>query len=238
MVALRSVMNKITAPLVVMVSFTLLSSLTGAVYAGANTGISPQCGDGGTTIDLRIMDQDEPWGEGVSGTWTASGMAPGDSFDFNGSFIGLRGSSKGRISVTSSYTVTEGPPGPSDGDMDTEDTSLVPDAMTSKMLITRAVYSFSDWQIDCLTGEPTGMTPSEKRSYDYDAGGWAVQDPDGDGRISLADLRETPLAGLPLPNGGAAGARFVMSLKFADDAGNNLQGDILHLTMAYTLGPW
>jgi hypothetical protein len=234
MLALKRMMNTFTAPALVLVAFGVLSGMTGAVYASGNCGISPNCTCGGTKIDLKIMDQNESWRDGVTATWTASNMAPGQVLNFSGSFVGLRSSDKGCISVAACYCVTERSPF---GDMDKEATNLVPDNMAKKLILTRCVYSYSGWQIDCLTGEPTGMTKSEKKNYGYPCAGWRIQDADRDGRITLCDLKRAPLESLPLPADGC-GARFVMSLKFAEDAGNNLQGDDLNLTMSYTLRPW
>ena len=64
----------------------------------ATTGRSgQQCEQG--SLDLQIKDQDEPWKDGVYGTWVASNMAPGDVLTFDGSFVGLRSDRKGETVI-------------------------------------------------------------------------------------------------------------------------------------------
>ncbi len=227
-------MNRFAPTLLVSMAFVFLTGMTGAVYAGSSSGPAPQCGGHG--IDLKIRDQDEPWRDGVSGTWVARNMAPGQVLDFSGAFVGLTANSQGRISVSACYGVIEEQP-VVEADTD-PNTNRRPDLMARKLTITRCRYSYGGWQIDCLTGEPSGMTAREKRSYDYRPGGWRIQDADHDGRITVNDLKLAPLGCLPLPGESPQSARFVMSLQFAPDAGNDLQGDTLDLTMSYTLRSW
>ncbi len=186
------------------------------------------------TLDLQIMDQDEGWKSGVTNTWRAENMAPGDRFEFSGSFIGLRADSKGLIGVGCDYSVIEeSPRSPSDSD---PSTNLHPDAMAKYLAITRCVYFGDDWQIDCLTG---GLTVSKKNPSleRIDSSGWVLQDADGDGDITFCDLKLCHLSGLPL-GANFGDARFEMSVEFSPTAGNDLQGDSLVLALGYNLSPW
>jgi hypothetical protein len=183
------------------------------------------------TLDLQIMDQDEGWKSGVTNTWRAENMVPGDSFEFSGSFVGLRADSKGLISVGCDYSVIEeNPPSPADTDPATD---LHPDALAKYLVITTCVYLGGDWQIDCLTG---ALTVSKKNPplERIDRSGWILQDADGDGRITFCDLKMQNLSGLPL-GANFGDARFEMSVDFSTLAGNDLQGDSLVLAMGYTL---
>lgn len=213
---------------------------TGAVYAcpqpGGYPGYPGYPGGGPGCIDLKIRDQDEGWGDGVSGTWTAAGMAPGDTFEFQGSFIGLKSSEKGRLGISCGYTVSEeSPPVESDTDPYTYNT---PEKMASELILTKCLYRYGGWEIDLLTGMPSGMPYRERYSYNCYGMRWQIPDADGDGRITFYDLKTMPLSGLPLPKSGYQSASYVMSVKFAETAGNDLQGDRFNLTMSYTLRPW
>ena len=117
-------------------------------------------------------------------------------------------------------------------------TPLHPDEMARQLVITSSFYRYGCWQIDCLTGELTGASAAERRAFNnYPGKRWRIQDADGDGRVTFHDLKSLPLLGIPLPKDNL-GARFVMTARFADTAGNALQGDTFNLTMQYTLKPW
>lgn len=211
----------------------LMLGATGVVYACPEPAY-PQCRP--TCIDLKIRDQDEGWRDGVSGTWTAANMAPGDTFDFQGSFVGLKASEKGRLNISCGYAVTEEiPPVESDTDQDTDSH---PDEMASELVLTKCLYRYGSWEIDLLTGLPSGMSPRDRYAYTCYGMCWQIADADGDGRITFYDLKAMPLSGLPLPKSGYQSASYMMSVKFAETAGNDLQGDRFNLTMSYTLRPW
>jgi len=224
-----------------LVGLLLVAGIMGTVYARTERPSNPD-----HKVDLKLSDQDEPeWQDGVSATWTATNMAPGDEFAFDGSFVKLRGKfpkkvDVGKVNISCNYTVEEeSPQTEADTDPDTNDH---PDEMAKYMVITRCIYKFTYqeevWEIDCLTGElatiPGEETPVEEGYDDR----WQVQDVDGDGMQTFYDLKESPLINLPLlRKGGGKEACFEMSVRFHEDAGNEFQGDTFNLTMIYALEP-
>lgn len=60
-----------------------------------------------------------------------------------------------------------------------------------------------------------------------------VSDANDNGRIDLADLADSELAGLDDP--GSAGMDLDVTVDFAEQAGNDLQGDSVDATFAFTL---
>jgi len=172
------------------------------------------------TLELKIKDQNEaPYGDGVSGTWSASNMAPGDSWAFHTAFVRLdaQGSiGPDHLEITCDYSVIEEVP-QTEADTD-PNTNLNPDSMAKVMEITRCLYSDGNWAIDCLAN-------SDPR--------WRIEDQDGDGRITFYDLKNDPLDDLTPPNG--ATTEFQLGVKFHEDAGNDFQGDTFNLTMFFIL---
>jgi hypothetical protein len=177
--------------------------------------------------DMEIRDQDENWTDGgVEGTWTASNMAPGDEFAFNGHFVGLRGYIS-ELAISCDYVVSEESP-PVETDTD-PNTGAHPDTMAKYMVITRCTYRDGKWRIDCLTGKSTGITSKKKD--------WRIDDMDRDGRLTFYDLKKDPLVNLPPPQScGNNGSYFEMSVRFDPGAGNEFQGDTFNLTMLYRAG--
>jgi hypothetical protein len=178
--------------------------------------------------DLKIKDQDEPWKDGVFGTWTADNMAPGDEFTFTGSFVGLKGTSTrmysvGTVDISCGYNPWK--PGQ-------------PDAMAKYMVVTRCVYTYSylyqQWRIDFLTGRLTSVSGPGGAIPPNPA--WKIQDMDGDGRITFFDLKIKPLRGVPSFTNNES--RFEMSVSFSQDAGDKFQDCTFNLTMFYTLVSW
>ena len=215
---------KSKAILLVMMAVILVSGCIGAVYACFDIPYPGFHTPG--QVDLKIRDQDETWGDGVLGTWTASNMAPGDEFAFDGHFIGLKSQfsqkvNKGMVEITCNYNSW---------------TTWQPDKMARYMVITRCVYNYTDkkeiWQIDCLTGKATKM-PKKGNNSQLVNKDWQIQDVDRDGRITFSDLKKRPLKNFPsFPNDEA---RFEMSVRFHQGAGNEFQDDTFTLTMIYTL---
>jgi len=210
-----------------LIAIVLVSGVMGAAYAWPNSDDNPR-----HKVDLKLRDQDEPkWQDGVSATWVATNMAPGDEFAFEESFVELRGKfpkkvDMGTVNITCSYNPW---------------TDLQPDEMAKQMVITRYVYEFTYkkkvLQIDCLTGELTVISGKNKHLHEgYTNEEWQIRDVDDDDRVTFCDLNQSPLANLPLPRKGK-GARFEMSVRFHQDAGNEFQGDTFNLTMIYALEP-
>jgi predicted ribosomally synthesized peptide with SipW-like signal peptide len=164
------------------------------------------------TLDLKTMDWNElTWRDGVTATWTATNMKPGDSFPFDVEFVGLSRSgtiTPGSLEITCNYSVIEESP-PTEADTDPY-TNEHPDTMAKQMIITR---------FKCNGTEYLG----------------SIVDVDGDGQKTFYDLKNSPLTGLPIPVVTDGGTFFRLSVKFSEDAGNDFQGDTFDLTMIFTL---
>lgn len=206
----------------------LVSGVMGVAYATSNGDNNPD-----HEIDLKLKDQDEPWQDGVSATWTATNMAPGDEFAFDESFVELRGKfpkkvDMGKLERKVWITCDYAPWTDSD-----------PDEMAKHMVITKAIYWVTYkkevWQIDLLTGELT-ITSKGTDTILPSNNNWQIQDVEPDGKVTFYDLKADPLINLPFPHKGSViGPRFEMSVRFHEDAGNEFQGDTFNLTMIYTL---
>jgi hypothetical protein len=174
-------------------------------------------------IDLKIRDQDEWWGDGVTATWTADNMAPGDKFAFDEAFVALRAMLSGgwggsKITIGCDYNPWS---------------YSLPDHMAEYMEITRCIYRDSTWQINCLTGHMTRLFGGATTNED-----WRMQDTDGDSKLTFYDLKQRPLTNLPALKGcDMSGTRFEMSVRFHQSAGNEFQGSTFTLTMIYALLP-
>jgi predicted ribosomally synthesized peptide with SipW-like signal peptide len=167
----------------------------------------------GTIGDLKTIDWDESaWSDGVTATWTATNMKPGDSFPFDVEFVGLSrvvGTiTPSSLEITCDYSVIEeSPQTESDTDFHTNEH---PDKMAKQMIITRFKYNGTDY-VDSIT------------------------DFDGDGQKTFYDLKNSPITGLPIPVVADSGTFFRLSVKFNENAGNDFQGDTFDLTMIFTL---
>lgn len=190
-------------------------------------------------LDMKIKDGDESWGDGVVGTWVAEDVKPGDEYAFLAPLIMLSKTYKSinadHLEITSDYSVIEENPC-IESDTDCQ-TNLHPDEMAKEILITRCVYR-DDICIDCLTGKKyDGYDTVNQVCTGINLGqsdDWKIEDKNGDGKISFYDLNQDKLDNLPpVPN--TPFYYFEMGVKFDDDAGNDLQGDIFDLTMIFTL---
>jgi len=164
------------------------------------------------TMDLKIRDQDEGWKDGVTATWTVSGMKPGDEFPFPDPIavgLGWTGTvTPSSLEITCDYSVVEeSPQTPSDTD---PYTNLNPDKMAKQMIITRFKYNGTDYV-------------------------GSIVDFDLDGKKTFYDLKNSPVTGLPVPVVADGAMFFRLSVKFSEEAGNDFQGDTFNLTMMFTL---
>jgi predicted ribosomally synthesized peptide with SipW-like signal peptide len=169
------------------------------------------------TLDLKLMDNNEPWGDGVTATWTATNMKPGDTLAFTVPFVALGRTgtvTPDHIEITCDYSVFEESP-QTESDTDPY-TNLYPDKMAKQMIITRCTYA----GIDCLTDS----NPDRR-----------IEDKDLDGKITFYDLKNDKLDNLPIPPIADGGNFFRLSVKFSEGAGNDFQGDTFDLTMIFTL---
>jgi predicted ribosomally synthesized peptide with SipW-like signal peptide len=180
------------------------------------------------TLDLKVSHSSAgPWTDGVTGTWALSNMKPGDEAPTGSVFFKNFGSlASSTMEITCSYTVTEeSPQTASDTDPNTD---IHPDEMAKYMIITMMRYRNDQVDIDCLTGHDSysGQTQDD----------WKINDANGDGKISLYELKLDPLVNLPSPDTQPnKTAQLDMRLKFDENAGSDFQGDAFNLTMIFTL---
>jgi predicted ribosomally synthesized peptide with SipW-like signal peptide len=179
------------------------------------------------TLDLKVSHSSAgPWSDGVSGTWTLSNMKPGDETSTASVFFKNFGSiGSNTLEITCSYTVTEEVP-QTESDTDPH-TDQHPDEMAKYMIITMMFYRNDQLNINCLTGYDSysGQTKDE----------WKINDANGDGKISLYELKLDPLI-LPSPDTQPNKiTQLDMKIKFDESAGNDFQGDTFNLTMIFTL---
>jgi len=130
------------------------------------------------------------------------------------------------MEITCSYTVTEETP-QTESDTDPH-TDEHPDEMAKYMIIAYMKYRNDKVNINCLTGydEYSNQIKDE----------WKINDVNGDGKISLYELKLDPLINLPSPDTQTNGITQVdMKIKFDENAGNDFQGDTFNLTMIFTL---
>ena len=180
------------------------------------------------TLDLKVSHSSSgPWTDGVTGTWTLSNMKPGDETSTGTVFFKNFGSiSSSTMTITCDYSVTEeSPPAESDTDPHTDEH---PDEMAKYMTITMIRYRNDKVDINCLTGHDdyTGQTKDD----------WKINDANGDGKISLYELKLDPLISLPSPDTQPnIITQLNMRIKFDENASNDFQGDTFNLTMIFTL---
>jgi predicted ribosomally synthesized peptide with SipW-like signal peptide len=179
------------------------------------------------TLDLKLSHSSAgPWTDGVTGTWTLSNMKPGDETPLARVFFKNFGSvPSSTMTITCDYSVDE-TTNPVESDTDPY-TNEHPDEMAKYMVITYICYKNDEINIDCLTGKDDGYPPKED---------WKISDMDGDGRITLYDLKMDPLVNLPSSD--TVSNKYTqldMRIKFDENAGNDFQGDTFDLTMIFTL---
>jgi spore coat-associated protein N len=167
------------------------------------------------TLNLQIADTDEWFNDdGVSGTWTATNMAPGVTTigPYSVNLHRTGNINGGHVEVGFNYIIDE-MSNPVEPDFN-------PDSLPGKM---------AKWI------EITAMT--------YDTFNFLTHytDANGNGIFDLEDVTLSPYTGtgglldnLPAPM--SAGVRsFTMALRFAAGATNDIQGDILTMTVSFTL---
>jgi len=178
------------------------------------------------TLDLKISDGDEDWGDSVSGTWSISNMKHGDEC-WGRVLLKREGTIPAdHLEITCDYIVIEeSPQTPSDTDPNTNEH---PDNMAKYMIITQMYYYNDNWNVDLLTDD------GYDKEYEVSPGetGPKLTDYDGDGKLTLYDLKYAGLDNLWPPDGAT---HLEMRIKFDEDAGNDFQGDTLNLTMIFTL---
>jgi hypothetical protein len=172
--------------------------------------------DSETNPDLKLSDNDETWRNGVTATWKLSNMKPGDSIGRTLGFRSTKSASNLKIAVT--YVIDERTPVESETNINN-----FADEFAKKMIITEMRYT-GRGNLDLLTTD----------NYDSDflpdpaSPGPGVKDIDGDGRITLFDLKTGVNVKPPIPS---SDTYLWMKLKFDASAGNDFQGDMLDMTM-------
>ena len=214
--------GKLKAILIVFITAVLVSSYIGVTYACYDLPDNHFWNWG----NLKLKDQDESWKDGVSATWTVQNMAPGHEYALTDSYVGLKSqelkpNTPGKVNITCKYNAWN---------------PQTPDTMAVYMDITRCIYIYQylkqTWQIDCLTGIRTRLSPSGGQPAQPNTN-WKIADADRDGHITFHDLKMRPLTGVPIYSGSEA--RFDLSVRFNEAAGDTLQKSVFNLTMAYSL---
>jgi len=209
------------------VTIAVVSMLLGAGTVGYFSDIEKSTGNLFTVDpgpDLKIKNSGEDWSDGIGPEWTLSDMKPGDTV-YGSVDLKNVGATADHLEITCNYTIID-PPGP---ESDTQENTPADD-MAKQMIIIKCIYGSDGWWINCLYGNFTGDPP---KPPGYTADDWIINDVDGDGKITLYDLKNDPIDDLPFPDGWQT--RFDMTLKFSEDAGSNFQGDTLNVTMIFTL---
>ena len=162
------------------------------------------------TLDLKIKDGGVDWLDGITtAEWTLSNMKPGDAEYGSVDFRNFGSIYANHMEITSDYTITD-PPGP---ESDTEENTPA-NEMAGEMIITEMVYSYGSTEVNCLP---------------------LITDANGNGVKDIYDLKTGGVNNLPLLQSGTQLASLSMTVQFNPGAGNNFQGDILNLTMIFTL---
>jgi len=167
------------------------------------------------TMDLKVSDWDEGFGDGVSATWTMSNMEPGVT-TVGPLSVNLQNSgtiAADHVEISFSHSITDTP----DVESDTNPNS-VPADMAEWIEITSMTYNGTNFL--------TGYTDANGNGFfDLDDLTWAVNVAEGG-----------PLDNLSPPPPNSSGTRtFQMTLKFNAGATNDIQGDILTTTVTFTL---
>jgi len=221
-------MNKkiLASMLIIAVAAALIGAGTISYFNDVETSKNNIFIDG--TIDLKIRhNPSDPWTDGVTDTWYVPDMKPGDDIPSRSIWFKNFGTIQtSTMTITCNYTVTEESP-QTEADTD-PNTDQHPDEMAKHMIITYIHYRDDLIDIDCLTGKNYTQSPIEH---------WRINDTDGDGIITLYDLKQDPLIDLPSPDTQPPNkiTQLDMALKFDIWAGDDFQGDTFNLTLIFTL---
>jgi spore coat-associated protein N len=182
------------------------------------------------TLDLVISDDDEGYGDGVTGTWTMTNMAPGVTQALNS--VSLQNSGNigtNHVELGFNHTIDEqtAPPGVNPVESDTNPVSVAAD-LAEWLEITQMTYTgggaWYDWVAD-FTPFDINEDPNGNGFFDLDD----VSGPTYSAEGGLLDNLNPP----PANNGGTR--TFNLKLKFNAGATNDIQGDELTTTVSFTL---
>ena len=175
---------------------------------------------------IKIVGDDSYYdGIPLTKVWYMLNMKPGDVSNFTGVQFKIEpGTVKAsHMKIRCDYEIIDNP-GP---ESDTEEGTSA-DKMAKYMEILDARY-YNDWinNIDLITGcdEMTGICKDE----------WKIKDIDNDGRITLYDFKYSEITKLPITRCYLDGCAYIMRVKFLENAGNDFQGDVLNLTLEFTI---
>jgi len=187
------------------------------------------------TMELKIVGP-AGWGDvGPVDEWEMSNMPPGAATDWGKADLKHAGTiSAHHVEIGCSYTATEGAP---TGDMDTVDQDLEVnwDDFARYVEIIHFDYNNGTWHIKYVKDAGYTKIAGPPEPSGWVAADWEITDKNGDGIISLYDLKYDPLDNLPPPGLGVGDVAFEMRVRFHEDAGNDLQGDTLEATITFTL---
>ena len=173
------------------------------------------------TLDLKVSDSDEGFGDGVSGTWTISNAEPGDSVlaDATLQNAGSLEADHVEFSVSVYETESDGPNGNDEGD--TSPNSA--DGMAEQFEVTNMTYDGSDVLNDLSDANGNGIVDIDDLASGNDA--------------ALDDLTPPPSA-----NGGTEsltlGFRWAHDDEFDNSVSgvnNDYQGDEMDITVTMAL---
>ena len=223
-------MNKrvLSSVLVIAVVAVMVGGATLAYFTDTETSSGNTFTAG--TLDLKVKDGGQNWGDGITtAEWSMSNMVPGVTTAYGSVDLKEVGSlTADHLKITTSYTVTDTPNVESDTNWSTTGNDFA-----KYVEITSLTYKNDSWHI-IYDGTSWSITGTPIYSPGYQVGDWEVASSDGVPGISLADLAADPLDNLPPPDG-LLETRFDMTLKFRSDAGNDLQGDTLNVTLTFIL---
>lgn len=194
--------------------------LIASILAGASTFayfIDVETSTGNTftaeTLDLKVSDADDGFGDGVSMTWIMSNMEPGIT-TVGPLSVNLQstGTISNHIEISFSHSIDE---------------------------ITNPVES--DTNPASTAGEMARWIEITSMTYNGHNFANTYTDANGNGFFDLEDVTMSPyndiggpLDDLPVPIGGGTRS-FTMALKFNAGATNDIQGDTLTTTVSFTL---
>ncbi|RPF43056.1 putative ribosomally synthesized peptide with SipW-like signal peptide [Thermodesulfitimonas autotrophica] len=172
------------------------------------------------TLDLKVSDDNQPFGDGVSETWVLTNMAPGDvpGVAYEVSLMNTGSLAGSHVEIAFSHAIDEAL---NPVESDTNRNS------TWQEMARYIEIQYMDYDGIVFTG--AGATS-----------GHAIVDANDNGWLDLEDVTLPANAAAldnlptPLPNGGNTKS-FHVRLAFRPEAGNDLQGDRLTTTVTFTL---
>jgi predicted ribosomally synthesized peptide with SipW-like signal peptide len=176
------------------------------------------------TFDLQIKDNGtwdpDDWGDGVDLTWVMDNMVPGGDSVTNHVFLRNVGSIPGNhVEISFSHVIDEDT-NPVDSDTDPDS---LPEDLAKWLQIESMTYATSNLKTNIMSTS----------GWDVNGNGWLDLDDVASSPSVIAE--HGPLDDLVPPDITGGEASFSMSLLFRPEATNDIQGDILITTVAFTL---